>query len=186
VYLLHLLTLVVLTGVGVLALVNGAVLGIVPIVVSSVLLLLTLLLRQRTPAGRRKLAEVKGLRRFLKDFSRLDDAVVGDMILYERYLVYAVALGVADELVEGLRMRVPEIANGATTFAPWYIGSHIGDGDGMGGGGFNGLGSIGAFATSFSSATAAAFSPPSSSSGGGGGFSGGGGGGGGGGGAGAH
>lgn len=186
VYLLHLLTLIVLTGVGVLALAKGAVLGVVPIVVAGVLLLLTLLLRQRTPAGRRKLAEVRGLRRFLKDFSRLEDAVVGDMILYERYLVYAVALGVADELVEGLRLRVPEIASGATTFAPWYVGSHLGDGGRTAGSGFEGLASIGSFASSFSAATAAAFSPPSSSSGSGGGFSGGGGGGGGGGGAGAH
>jgi uncharacterized membrane protein len=181
-WLLHLLTIVVVGGVGVLALVAEAWLGVVAIVVAVLLLGLSLLLRQRTPAGARKLAEVDGLAHFLNDFSRLpDDAHTGDLVLYERYLVYAVALGVAEQLVNGLRVRFPQFSDPNSGFATWYVvGSMSGGYSNIGR--LDSISTIGSFASEFSSATAAAFSPPSSSSGGGGGASGGGGGGGGGGG----
>jgi uncharacterized membrane protein len=180
-WLLHLLTIAVVGGAGVLAVALGALLGWVAIAVAVVLLLLSGLLRQRTKAGARKLAEVDGLARFLRDFSRLpDEAHTGDLILYERYLVYAVALGVAGELVEGLRVRFPQFAEPSSGFATWYVVGSMAGYSNMGR--LDSIGTIGSFASEFSSATAAAFSPPSSSSGAGGGFSGGGGGGGGGGG----
>jgi uncharacterized membrane protein len=162
---LHFLLILVLGLVGVGMIVAGAVFaGIALLLLSSVLVLLTGLLRQRTPAGARKHSEVTALRRFLKDFSRLDEAVAGDVVLYERYLVYAVALGVSAELMQGLQAKVPDLAS-QPTFAAWYVGST------MDGSRFDSLSSIGGFSSSFTSATAAAFSPPSSSSGGGGGFS---------------
>jgi uncharacterized membrane protein len=134
-------------------------------------------LRRKTARGARKKAEVAGLKRFLKDFSLVDDVPVGHLALYERYLVYAVALGVADRLIAGLRMRFPELADQASGFAPWYVGGYVGGGHGGGFDKLASIGSVGAFAGDFSRATASAFSPPSSSTGGGGGFSGGGGGG---------
>ncbi len=85
-----------------------------------------ILLRRRTHAGAQRHAEWDGLRRFLKDFSQLQDAPSGHMALYERYLVAAVALGVADDLVEALQVRIPEVANDPT-FATWYVGSRTGD-----------------------------------------------------------
>jgi uncharacterized membrane protein len=180
-WLLHLVTILVVGGGGALAIALGAALGWVAVGVAVLLVLLSGLLRQRTRAGARKLAEVNGLEHFLRDFSRLpDEAHTGDLILYERYLVYAVALGVAEQLVEGLRVRFPQLADPSSGFATWYVIGSL-----AGGSNFSRLdsvGTIGSFASEFSSATAAAFSPPSSSSGGGGGFSGGGGGGGGGGG----
>ncbi|MEY2450686.1 MAG: hypothetical protein QOD92_260, partial [Acidimicrobiaceae bacterium] len=180
-WLLHLLTIVVVGGIGVLAVAAGAMLGLVAIGVAVVLLPLSLLLRQRTQAGARKLAEVNGLAHFLSDFSRLpDEAHAGDLILYERYLVYAVALGVADQLVEGLRVRFPQFADANSGFATWYVAGSVAGYSNLGR--LDSIGTIGSFASEFSDATAAAFSPPSSSSGSGGGFSGGGGGGGGGGG----
>lgn len=149
-----------------------------------VILVLGVLIRRRTEKGARKHAEISGLKAFLRDFSLVDDVPVGHLALYERYLVYAVALGVADKLIAGLRIRFPELADPDRGFATWYVyGLAVSHG---GGGGFDklgSLGSVGSFANDFSQATASAFSPPSSSSGGGGGFSGGGGGGGGGGGA---
>jgi len=148
-----------------------------------VLLFFMILLRRRTHAGAQRHAEWEGLRRFLKDFSQLQDAPSGHMALYERYLVAAVALDVADDLIEALQVRIPEVANDPT-FATWYVGSRTGSRIGS-------FHSIGDFSSGLSSATASSFRPPpssSSSSGGGfsGGFSGGGGGGGGGGGFGAR
>lgn len=130
-----------------------------------VLLCAMVLLRRRTPAGAQRHGEWEGLKRFLKDFSQLEDAPAGHMALYERYLVAAVALGVADELVEALEVRMPEVA-GDPGFAPWYVGTRTGARVGA-------FHSIGDFGSGFSSATASAFRPPSSSSSSGGGFSGG-------------
>ncbi|MBL8777041.1 MAG: DUF2207 domain-containing protein [Acidimicrobiales bacterium] len=143
------------------------------------------LLRQRTPAGGERFAQWNGLKRFLADFSRLDEAVSGDMIIYERYLVASVALGVADQLVAGLQARLPAEVD-QTQFATWYVGNSAA---GMGRG-FGSMGSIGTFASNFGTKATSSFTPPSSSSSGsgfsGGGFSSGGGGGGGGGGFGAR
>ncbi|MCZ7526070.1 MAG: DUF2207 domain-containing protein [Acidimicrobiia bacterium] len=141
---------------------------------ATVQLALTPLLRQRTAAGARRVAEWRGVQRFLRDFSELEEAPAGHLVLWERYLVYAVALGVSEELVRGLALRVPEAA-ADTGFVHWYHGSYGG----------TRFGSIGSFGTSFGATAVSSFTPASSGSGGGGGFSGGGGGGGGGGGIGA-
>ena len=100
------------------------------------------------------------------------------MVIWERYLVYAVALGVTAEVARALEAHIPRAPDGSMQpgFAPWFIGYH----------GVGALGSIGGlsdFAHSFGPTIAAAVAPPSSSSSGfgGGGFPGGGGGGGGGG-----
>jgi uncharacterized membrane protein len=181
-WVLHFLTILVVGGVGVLALAASAPLGLVAIAVAVVLVPLSILLRQRTVAGARKLAEVNGLAHFLEDFSRLpDEAHTGDLVLYERYLVYAVALGVAEQLVAGLRVHFPQFSEPNSGFATWYLAGSLAGGQ-ANIGRLDSISTIGSFASEFSSATAAAFSPPSSSSGMGGGFSGGGGGGGGGGG----
>jgi uncharacterized membrane protein len=180
-WVLHALTVVVVGGVGAIAIGAKAPLGWVAIAVAVVLFLLSRLLRKRTEAGAHKLAEVNGLAHFLIDFSRLpDEAHTGDLVLYERYLVYAVALGVAEQLVAGLRVRFPEFADTNSGFATWYVAGNVAGYSNFSR--LDSIGTIGSFANEFSSATAAAFSPPSSSSGMGGGFSGGGGGGGGGGG----
>jgi len=149
------------------------------------LLCVTPLLRQRTPAGGERFAQWSGLKRFLADFSRLDEGVSGDMIIYERYLVAAVALGVSDQLVAGLKAKFPAEMD-QSQFAPWYVGhSAAGMGSGLGS-----MGSIGTFASNFGTKATSSFTPPSSSSSSsgfsGGGFSSGGGGGGGGGGFGAR
>ena len=139
----------------------------------------TLSLRRRTIAGAQRVAEWKAFRRHLEDFSDLEDAPVGHLILWERYLVYAVALGVTARVARALAARIPP--EQASTFAPWFHGHH-------GPGALDSIGSLSGFADGFGPTIVAAANPPSSSSsgsGGGGGFSGGGGGGGGGGGIGA-
>jgi uncharacterized membrane protein len=128
-------------------------------------------LRKRTPAGNRTFYELKGLRRYLKDFTRLGTTSrTWDVVLYERYLVFAVALGVAKEFSNGLRATFPAEVEGANGvgFAPWYVPYAAGGFANS----FAGMSSsIDSFSQGFASATSAAASPPSSSSGGGGGFS---------------
>ena len=174
----YLLTFAVLVGLvtyGLVTMGAGSAWGAAALVVALGVFVSIRTLRRRSSDGARRAAEWDGLRRFLKDFSRLDEAQSGDLIIYERYLVAAVALGVADELVQGLTTRFPEVANNPG-FATWYVAGSMDHA--LMGPSFAGLGS---FDSSVGSTTVA-FTPPSSSSGGGGGFSGGGGGGGGGGG----
>ena len=118
----------------------------------------TKVLSNRSQASVESAAKAKGLKKFLEDFSRLEDAPVGHLILWERYLVYAVALGVSAKLLQGLAARVPEVMNNPA-FGLWYVGPH---------GRFDGFDQI------ETAGVAAATASTPSSSGSGGGFSGGG------------
>lgn len=123
-------------------------------------------LHNRTAAGAEAAAKAVGLRAYLRDFSRLEDAPIGHLVLWERYLVYAVTFGVSAELVRGLAARVPQVM-ADPHFGVWYAGA---------GTHFDGFDQLGVQAAGVARAAA----PNSSGSGGG--FSGGGGSGGGGGG----
>src|SRR6185436_9802656 len=129
---------------------------------------LTLTLRQRTKLGAERSAQWEGVEHFLRDFSELEDAPSGHLVLWERYLVYAAALGVSEELVRGLALRVPEVAD-SPTYARWYHPLP------NGGAPLSGFATLGSFGASFGSSFAAAATPRSSGSGfsSGGGFSGG-------------
>jgi uncharacterized membrane protein len=134
------------------------------------------LVQNRTTAGVTERAKAKGLERFLRDFSNLDDAPVGHLILWERFLVYAVTLGVADRLLDALAVKAPAVATDPA-FGAWYRGTDSGGPVGR-------LRSIDAIRTGVGRAIGVGTAPSRSGSGGG--FSGGGGGGGGGGGFGAR
>lgn len=67
------------------------------------------------PDLRERFGQWKAFRRFLKTFATLDDAPALAVIVWEQYLVYAVALGVADEVEKQVRALVPEEA----LAAPW-------------------------------------------------------------------
>jgi uncharacterized membrane protein len=174
-FLLNILAAVIvgLAGVGALSL-RLWVIGGVAVAWAAIQIALTPLLRQRSPEGQVRYLQWRGVRNYLRDFSQLADAPVGHLVLWERYLVYAAALGVSEELAQGLAVHLPPEQRAA--FAPWYVAHQPGS--------TASFGSIGSFASGLGASTGS-FSPPSSSSGGGGGFSGGGGGGGGGGGIGA-
>ena len=108
-------------------------------------------------------------RRYLQDFPRLQEAPPATLALWERLLVYGIAFGIAERVLQAAHMAMPEAMAQASSL--YWI-----SGQGNLGSGATAM-SIGDLASGFGSALA----PPSSGSGGfGGGFSGGGGGGGGG------
>ncbi len=123
---------------------------------------------RRTSAGAMEAARWQAFRRYLTDFSRLQEAPAISLKLWEEFLVYAVALGVAENVLEAARLHAPPTLQ-ETSSLYWYSGH------GYGGHSANAFAGI-------QQALTGAFAHPGSS-GGGGGFSGGGGGGGGGGGA---
>ena len=104
----------------------------------------------------------KGLKKYMEDFSMLDRREVPELVIWEKYLVYATVFGVADKVIKQLKIVYPnfeEITNGINTYTYMNIMMHTN------------------FSTSFSNAisTSIASATYSSGSGSGGGFSGGGG-----------
>jgi uncharacterized membrane protein len=102
--------------------------------------------------------------RWTKDFPRLSDDPPATLELWKRILVYGVAFGTAERMIESGRIPEPVVAD-ASTGHHW---SSYAFASGFNSSSFDGS----SFGSGFSSQVA----PESSSSGGGGGFSGGGGG----------
>ena len=130
-----------------------------------------------TLEGRRLLDRIEGLRLYLgvaeRDELAAQKAPPMTAEEYQRFLPFALALGVEKNWTDRFAAAVgPAAAAAATTAAGWYHGSHAGD--------FGNLAS--SLGSSLSGAISSSSSAPGSSSGGGGGGSSGGGGGGGGGG----
>lgn len=170
------LAFVVSGGTGVLLILGAMVLMLVALGVFAAII------KAPTPAGRKLLDEIEGLKSYLgvaerDELARMpgpDAPPVLDAERYEKLLPYAVALEVEDAWTKKFTLAVGAAAAAATTAAiSWYHG-----------GGVDNLGSLAnAVGSSLSSQISSSSSPPGSSSGsGGGGSSGGGGGGGGGGG----
>jgi uncharacterized protein (TIGR04222 family) len=138
------------------------------------------LMRAPTPAGRKVMDEIEGFRHYLKtaEQDRLDRMRSPRLTpeVFESFLPYAYALGVANQWCQRFAREMPREIRNSSGYQPgWYQGR------------FDGTAALyqlgDSFSRSFPAAISSASSPPGSSSGsGGGGFSGGGGGGGGGGG----
>ena len=136
----------ILTGVGVAMLINAAICLALPISVW----------RRRVPEAQAQAERWESFHDYLKDFPRLDEKPADTIVLWERYLVYGIAFGLADRVMAAAKLSFPEIAQS---------GVYSGVGTGL---------YYGGFANAFS------FPAPASQSSGGGSFGGGGGGGGGG------
>ena len=138
-------------------------------IVNAVVLIIgvanTKLWRRRTKAGQLEAQRWEAFRRYLADFPRLDIAPPATLALWERFLVYGIAFGIAERVLQGAQIHMPEELAEASSI--YWISPH-----GDLGSGASAL-AIGDLSSGFGSALA----PPSSSGSGGsgGGFSGGGG-----------
>jgi uncharacterized membrane protein len=73
-------------------------------------------------------AKLVSLKRWLKEFTRLDEAVPQDVVLWNRLLVMAVSLGVADEVIKQLRVAMPEILEDPylyPVYSWYYMGPRV-------------------------------------------------------------
>lgn len=132
---------------------------------------------RRTQRGADVAAKADALKRWLKDFTRLDERPPTDVKVWGQFMVYAFLFGIADDVMRDLRMSVPTFRDSDDTsfsssmpYYYWYV-SGAGRDSAMG-------------ADAFDSTVTHAFntakgvvSAQSGGGGGGGGFSGGGGGG---------
>ncbi|MSD83059.1 DUF2207 domain-containing protein [Lactobacillus curvatus] len=117
-----------------------------------------------TQLGYEKRGEWLGFKQMLKDISTLDMANVPDVLLWDRYLSYATAFGIADKVVKALKVRLTPEQLQTMPLGYYYYYGYTG-----------GLNIGQSFTTALNSSVGSAVSAanPTSVSGGSGGFSGG-------------
>ncbi len=92
----------------------GFVLMIMPLIVialSGIAIILVAPSRLLTPKGQEQYDYWAAVHKFFKDFSRLDDYELPQYIMWEQYMVYAVALDVADDVIRQLKVSYPQYMN---------------------------------------------------------------------------
>lgn len=131
-----------------------------------------------TEKGNEQRAEWLGLKNYMQDFSLLKEKEVPDLILWEKYLVYATTFGISKNVIKQLKVVYPEMLEENTYNGREYTFMHLACNKNLGIDFMDSLNN--SFTRAYnaaSSAYSAAHSSSSSGSGGGGGFSSGGGGG---------
>lgn len=51
----------------------------------------------------------KAFKKYMEDFSMLDEREVPELVLWEKYLVYATAFGIAEKVIKQLKIKFPEL-----------------------------------------------------------------------------
>lgn len=114
-----------------------------------------------TQKGIDEMEEWKGLKKYMEDFSMLDKREIPEIVLWEKFLVYATVFGIANKVLKQLKIIYPNMNE------QWNVNTY----------GYMYLMMNTDFSSSFSNAITSSMSTAySSATGGGGGFSGGGGG----------
>lgn len=76
-------------------------------------LVITIILANRlnglTQKGIDEKEKWKGLKKYMEDFSMLDEREVPDLVLWEKYLVFATVFGISDKVIKQLKIRYPEL-----------------------------------------------------------------------------
>ena len=103
---------------------DGAQANIIAAVISVPIVLVGigvgLTFRRFTPEGAEVAARCKALKHWLEDFTRLKEAVPGDLVLWNKLLVMGAALGVSKEVLRQLAEAVPPEVREADGFYDNY------------------------------------------------------------------
>lgn len=73
-----------------------------------------------TQKGTNELEKWKALKRYMEEFSLLNEREVPELVLWEKYLVYATAFGIADKVLKQLKLRYPELADESYMLSSGY------------------------------------------------------------------
>jgi len=74
--------------------------------------------RNLTQKGIDEAEKWKGLKRYMEDFSLLNEREVPELVLWEKYLVFATAFGIADKVLKQLKIKYPELADANYSYMP--------------------------------------------------------------------
>jgi len=67
--------------------------------------------RNLTQKGTNEKEEWKALKNYMENFSLLNEREIPELALWEKYLVYATAFGVADKVLDQLKLKYPELTD---------------------------------------------------------------------------
>lgn len=62
-----------------------------------------------TQKGTEEQEQWKALAKFIKEFSMIKEREVPELVIWEKYLVYATAFGIADKAIEQMKAKYPEV-----------------------------------------------------------------------------
>ena len=79
---------------------------LVVIITAIILMIYTAIAKKRTEKGALEYKKWKAFKQFLKDFGSLNEKSLPEIILWEKYLVYAVVLGCADKLSKTMKIKL--------------------------------------------------------------------------------
>lgn len=86
-----------------------------------VLLIAGIAMHRRSQSGTNDYARWRAFKRFLEDFSEIPRHQIPALVIWEHYLVYAVTLGVASEVIKQLELVYPGLEDGGYMFGyGWY------------------------------------------------------------------
>lgn len=71
-------------------------------------------------------AQLGALKRWLCDFTRLEEAIPTDVVLWDRLLVMATILGVAEEVIKQLKVHAPKLVEDLSAYG-WYEQRELSD-----------------------------------------------------------
>lgn len=102
------------------------------ILVSIIFLIYTLVFNKRTKKGADHYARWSSFKRFLNDFGTFDTKELPEIILWERYMVYATIFGLAEKVSKTMNVKIKElessgvyVGNYYPTYSDWYFYNSI-------------------------------------------------------------
>jgi uncharacterized membrane protein len=87
----------------------------------AILMAGSLAMKRRSRSGSTELRKWQAFRKFLTDFSSMDRATIPSLIVWEHYLVYAITLGVAKEVINQLPLVFPELREDPALFGQGWL-----------------------------------------------------------------
>ena len=66
-----------------------------------------------------------GLKKYMEDFSLLNEREVPELVLWEKYLVFATTFGIADKVIKQLKVRYPELMDETYMATNGYMYSYL-------------------------------------------------------------
>lgn len=89
--------------------------GIFTIVISIINIIMCSILASRfngfTQKGVNEKEQWKAFKKYMEDFSLLDEKEVPQLVIWEKYLVYATAFGIAEKVIKQLKIKYPELSS---------------------------------------------------------------------------
>lgn len=87
----------------------------ITVILTVIFIIYIATIKKRTVRGNEHYVRWKAFKKFLLDFGRFDEKDLPEIILWEKYLVYATVLGVADKVSKAMQVKLDSMPNASYT-----------------------------------------------------------------------